>query len=126
MNDRLSKFVFVAIISISSLEIKDCFDEHFLLHNHSLNFLILDIGLLLLSLRWLKDILLHIIHHIILILLLHIKQLLLLKQMIQGQNVTVLTIRWMIVYILALLPKLFLHVPIVLRLNQLLLVVVGL
>jgi len=79
-----------------------------------------------LSLRWLKDILLHIIHHIILILLLHIKQLLLLKQMIQGQNVTVLTIRWMIVYILALLPKLFLHVPIVLRLNQLLLVVVGL
>jgi hypothetical protein len=126
MNDRLSKFVFVAIISISSLEIKDCFDEHFLLHNHSLNFLILDIGLLLLSLRWLKDILLHIIPHIILILLLHIKQLLLLKQMIQGQNVTVLTIRWMIVYILALLPKLFLHVPIVLRLNQLLLVVVGL
>ena len=71
MNDRLSKFVFVAIISISSLEIKDCFYEHFLLHNHSLNFLILDIGLLLLSLRWLKDILLHIIHHIILILLLH-------------------------------------------------------
>jgi len=94
----------VAIVSISSLEIKDCFNEHFLLHNHSLNFLILHVLLLLLTLLRLKDILLllHIIHHIILILLLHIKHLLLLEEVVQCQHVTVWTSRWIVVKVLAL------------------------